>query len=99
MFDKIYATYSPKGQKGTNFLIKFLPNFFLIFLNEFYFLHVRKPVFNEQQFLKVHLFFTETHQVPGNDREGQIFDFKSYSIFSFFLFHLQRFYIQVTELF
>jgi hypothetical protein len=37
MFDQIYATYTPKGQKGTNFLIKFLPNFFFIFLHEFNF--------------------------------------------------------------
>jgi hypothetical protein len=45
--------------------------------NLIYFLQVRKPVFNEQQLLKVHLFFAETHQVPGNDREGQFFEFKS----------------------
>jgi hypothetical protein len=66
-----------KGQKGTSFLIKFLPNFLLFFPDEFYFLQVLKPVFKEQQLLKVHLFFAETHQVPGNDREGQFFEFKS----------------------
>ncbi len=37
MFDQIHATYTPKGQKGTSFFLKFLPNFFLIFLYEFIF--------------------------------------------------------------